>query len=86
METDSFRGFTMGFLIQKVALKRFKLDSDFQEIKEVLKGPLSNMDSCKNPKTSNHRFWRNWARGFTFQRNMVKYEPSYHSTFEPTFS
>ena len=37
METDSFRGFTMGFRIQKVGLKRFKLDSDIQEIKDVLK-------------------------------------------------
>ena len=32
-----FRGFTMGFRIQKVGLKRFKLDSDIQEIKDVLK-------------------------------------------------
>ena len=37
METDSFRGFTMGFRIQKVGLKRFKLDSDIQEIKDVVK-------------------------------------------------
>ena len=37
METDSFRGFTMGFLIQKVGLKGFKLDSDIQEIKDELK-------------------------------------------------
>lgn len=36
-----FRGFTMGFRIQKVGLKRFKLDSDIQEIKDVLK---TNMD------------------------------------------
>ena len=34
IETDSFRGFTMGFLIQKVGLKGFKLDSDIQEIKD----------------------------------------------------
>ena len=32
-----FRGFTMGFLIQKVGLKGFKLDSDIQEIKDELK-------------------------------------------------
>ena len=37
METDSFRGFTMGFRIQKVGLKGFKLDSDIQEIKDELK-------------------------------------------------
>lgn len=37
METDSFCGFTMGFLIQKVGLNGFKLDSDIQEIKDVLK-------------------------------------------------